>query len=261
MSNTPNTADELATQLVTAREELDVLHFNRARLNADLDTAQDDENRVRALVKSGDVAASEIAKPEGAARSLRQLVAELDTEIAAQDATAERLETDLATANRLAVLVAASDRANNAAARLHLALAAACELFESAHPAMRQARDDYDRARSEFQVLAMREIDRRPPSPEKVLHNGRMVQVARPSLGQGAKHDAQLAGAVALLREIAEVGANTANVWATLPSVHAGFGAGNNPVSDVPQKSRWSRALMEVFDNDGAVIIMHAKQQ
>jgi hypothetical protein len=260
MSN-QNTPEELAAQLDAARDELDVLRFNRTRLNAQLDTAQDDENRVRALVKSGDVAASELAKPQGSAHNLRELIAELDTEIAAQESTAEQLETDLATANRLAVLVAVAERANDAAARLHVALNNACELFENAHPAMRQARDDYDRARSEFQVLAMREIDRRPPEPNTpVFRNGSPVQVARPSLGQGAKHDAQLAGAVALLREIAEVGANTVNVWATLPSVQAGFGVGNNPVSNVPQTSRWSRALMEVFENDGAVVLVRANQ-
>lgn len=87
MSKTPKpTAHEMAVALESLRAERNVIAANRDRLGAQLHTADVTAARLRALVKSGDVAAAELARPQSEEANLRGIVAEIETEIAALDA-------------------------------------------------------------------------------------------------------------------------------------------------------------------------------
>lgn len=233
MSYTPTpTAYEIARELESLRAARNVATANRDRLGAQLHTATADAARVRALVKSGDVAACELAKPQLAEANLRAIIAELDADLRALDARIENLETAQAQATELESLRADVRALDAEAVAYHRAVAEACAALEKIEPEIRAHLSEWNRRRREFRARAS------------------AIHYCDPdaALSFGAE------SAERLLKTIGADGTGVENVWGALPH-NRPFSGGHLPVSGTDLSSGWARAVIEFIAENRAVAI------
>lgn len=223
---------QLRTHLAAKSEEINVLNAQRTRLLADLSEAEATENRVRALVKTGDVAPCELTKPQSEAANLRALVAELETDIAAlirEVGSGCDVLMHEETIERLRALARAI---NTGATTFHESRNAGADGFKELFADMMRALSLWTNPRSEaatfvhslFNALPRDERD------DGVYRSG---------------HEARVAHANRLLAEVAADGTDVRNLWGALPH-NRPFAGGDWPVSDVPSEGDF-RALMDLI--------------
>lgn len=229
---------ELHAQKVAAR---DAAQASRARFTRELEARQDEEVRLRSLVKSGDVAAHELAKPQGAASNLRALVVELDGDISALDGEIILIEQEIEKASKLAQKRSYATRANEAATRIQRTVNRVAVALQTGLEEIREAEADWLKERAEFRAIALTEID-------AAEYDGPPQQGYTPL----SAHDKRAHKAEKLLAEIAADGTSTENVWGALPNNRPFEGA------DVPKSSGEVAAplaakVVEIFRERGRV--------
>jgi hypothetical protein len=228
---------ERAVNLIAAKiEQVEKMRTNRTRLAHELSEAEAKENRVRSLVKSDDVAASELAKPQSEAANLRALVAELDTDIAALVTEIARERIAVAEAAQLAILRGFAQTADESAALFHRSRNQAADAFIELFADMMRKRALWERARSEAAALVL-SLFNALPRDEGVYRTG---------------HEARVAHAEKLLAEVSADGTSVENLWGALPHDRP-FAGGNLPVSDVPSDGEFVALMNLIIAGNGSV--------
>lgn len=222
---------ELHAQKVAAR---DAAQTSRARFSSELEARQGEENRLRALVKSGDVDAHELAKPQAAASNLRVLVAELDSEISALDGEIITLCAEIEKAASLAQKRAHATGADEMAARIiHTVNRVALDL-QLGLGEIAKADADWLKERAAFRAIALREIDALPYDGQEQGYTSLSAQDKRAYKAQK------------LLAEVEEDGTSIENVWGALPH-NRPFQGADLPKSAGIEGAPLASIVMEIF--------------
>jgi DNA repair exonuclease SbcCD ATPase subunit len=228
--------NELSAQKIAARDAAQASH---ARFSRELEAEQDKETTLRALVKSGDVAASELAKPQAAVSNLRALVAELESDIAALDGEIITIKAEIEEASELAELRAYATTANTEAGEYHGAIQNEAVALQSSLERINIPFSKLEAARADFNALVLRRIARRP----RIALNG-------VSSGMGAARDSQIAHAQDVLREVEADGTSVENVRGAVPN-SGSFSNINAPKSDVEITAPLASKMTEIFHEKG----------
>lgn len=224
-THTPS-AHEMAHELESLRAERAVAAANRDRLAAQLHTATADAAQLRALVKSGAVAASELAKPQAEAENLRGIVAELETEIADLNARIETLAGAQSIAARRERLTAIANDASAARARFLAHQRATAEALGAGLKAMRAEAQTLARLRDAF------------------------ATEGAPLLERGGDYQARLDSADEVLALVESAGADVAGIADNRHSFSgARFARARRAVSD-PSAHRLETGVAAIF-NEG----------
>jgi hypothetical protein len=238
-TQTKPTLEEMRDLHARKVADRDTTQASRARFLLELESAQDEETRLRSLVKSGDVATRELSRPQLDAENLRTLIAEATRDISALDGEIITICAEIENASTLADMRAHAARANVAASDYHRALDRAAMALQSSLDEMRVPFSEWERARSDFRAIALREMDKRP-----------LVAASGSASGMGAAHDSKIAHAENVLREVSADDTGTENVWGALPNDRS-FSGADLPKSSVTVAAPLADKMAEIFREKG----------